>query len=191
MNYTAIILAGGKSSRMGEDKGLVLLDGKSMAEHLLQLFDYLMINSIIISNNPVYKQFNVPVYEDLIKEKGPLGGIYTGLSVTDTEKNIVVSCDVPCLSPRLIEILLSSSDNELITTLSFKGKSHPLIGIYSKLVKDNLLNEIQDGRLRVRDFVEKNHSKIIELDEMMFVDIERELQNVNTKEELKMIENGK
>lgn len=191
MNYTAIILAGGKSSRMGEDKGLVLLNGKPMVDYLLRLFDSLGIKSIIISNNPTYKQFNVPVYEDIIKEKGPLAGIYTGLSVTETEKNIVVSCDVPCVSSHLIEVLLSSSINELITILSFKGKLHPLIGVYSKSIKDNLLNDIQKNYLRVRDFVEKNHSKVVELDEMVFENLEQELQNVNTKKELNMIENGK
>lgn len=188
MKYTAIILAGGKSSRMGEDKGLVLLNGKPMVEHLMELFRSLSIDVIIISNNPVYERFNVPVFEDVIKEKGPLAGIYTGLLNVETEKNIIVSCDVPCLSSYLIEMLLSSSVDHLISVLSYQHKIHPLIGVYSKSLTVDLLKEIQDNNLRVADFVKKNQSNIVELDEQKF---EKEVYNINTKEELKMIEHGK
>lgn len=188
MNYTAIILAGGKSSRMGEDKGLVLLNGKPMVEYLLDLFRLLCVDVIIVSNNPVYKQFNVPVFEDVIKDKGPLAGIYTGLLQVETEKNIIVSCDIPCMSSHLIEMLLSSSVDHLISVLSYQNKIHPLIGIYSKSLTEDLLNEIQNNSLRVADFVKKHQSNIVKLEEEKF---EKELYNINTKEELKMIEHGK
>ena len=95
MKYTAIILAGGKSSRMGSDKGLVLLNGKPMISYIIEILKKMQIPIIIISNNENYKQFGLPVFADIIKEKGPLGGIYTGLKNSKTESNIIVSCDVP------------------------------------------------------------------------------------------------
>jgi len=190
MKLTAIILAGGKSSRMGTDKGLVLFNGKPMIEYLIAIFKSLDIPIIIIANNPIYNQFNVPVFEDLIKEKGPLSGIYTGLSNVETEKNIVISCDVPCVSNEMIEILIQSSKNEKITIVSYKNKIHPLIGIYSKELIDKLLSNLLSEKLKVRDLIDSVDSKIIELDELNLINIEKQLTNINTKVELKLIEDG-
>ena len=67
MKLSAIILAGGKSSRMGTDKGLVLFNGKPMVEYLIEIFRSLNIPTIIVANNSEYNQFDVPVFEDLIK----------------------------------------------------------------------------------------------------------------------------
>ncbi len=190
MKLTAIILAGGKSSRMGTDKGLVLFNGKPMIEYLIAIFKSLDIPIIIIANNPIYNQFNVPVFEDLIKEKGPLSGIYTGLSNVETEKNIVISCDVPCVSNEMIEILIQSSKNEKITIVSYKNKIHPLIGIYSKELIDKLLSNLLSEKLKVRDLIDSVDSKIIELDELNLINIEKQLTNINTKVELKLIVDG-
>ena len=79
---TGVILAGGKSSRMGFDKGLAILNGKPMIQYVIDVFEKLGLDIIIISNSPGYETFGYPIYNDLIPEKGPVGGIYTCLLYT-------------------------------------------------------------------------------------------------------------
>ncbi len=191
MNLTAIILAGGKSSRMGTDKGLVLVNGKPMVEYLLDLFNVFQIPTIIVTNNPIYKQFNVPIFEDLIKDKGPLAGIYTGLMNVETEKNIIVSCDIPGITLKIIDLLIQVSLGESPTIISYKGKKHPLIGVYPKNIKDDILKHIQDEKLKVTTCLEDLGVNIMELEHFNIKNTELKLRNINTKEELKFFENGK
>ncbi|MBI1837767.1 MAG: molybdenum cofactor guanylyltransferase [Flavobacteriia bacterium] len=190
MKYTAIILAGGKSSRMGTDKGLVLLNGKPMVSYLIDLFQSLNIPIILVANNEFYSQFDLPVYSDIIQEKGPLSGIYTGLKASQTEKNIIVSCDIPFLSQRIIELLLKENSNNLITVVQCGGKIHPLIGVYSKEIEAFLFESLTQNKLKVRSFIHELAVKIIDLDEEELDSVE-EVRNINTLNELKEIENGK
>jgi molybdopterin-guanine dinucleotide biosynthesis protein A len=191
MKYTAIILAGGKSSRMGSDKGLVLLNGKPMISYIIEILKKMQIPIIIISNNDVYKQFGLPVFTDVIKEKGPLGGIYTGLINSETESNIIVSCDVPFLSDRILGLLINKDNDYPISVVQSNGKTHPLIGVYSKKIVKKLFDTILMEKLKVRSFIEEFPLNIIELDKQEILEYENEIRNINTKEELKIIEYGK
>ena len=134
MNTTGIILAGGKSSRMGEDKGLALLNGKPMIQHIIEALENSVSDIIIISNNTAYSEFGYPVYSDIIKDKGPVGGIYTGLSHSNTDKNICLSCDVPLISSEFITWLLERSGDSNVTLPKHKNKVHQMIGVYQKSV---------------------------------------------------------
>ena len=191
MKYTAIILAGGKSSRMGSDKGLVLLNGKPMISYIIEILKKMQIPIIIISNNENYKQFGLPVFADIIKEKGPLGGIYTGLKNSKTESNIIVSCDVPFLSNRIIELLINKDNGYPISVVQSNGKTHPLIGLYSKKIVKKLFDTILLEKLKVRSFIEEFPLNTIELDKQEILEYENEIRNINTQEELKIIVYGK
>ena len=191
MKYTAIILAGGKSSRMGSDKGLVLLNGKPMISYIIEILKKMQIPIIIISNNENYKQFGLPVFADIIKEKGPLGGIYTGLKNSKTESNIIVSCDVPFLSNRIIELLINKDNGYPISVVQSNGKTHPLIGLYSKKIVKKLFETILMEKLKVRSFIDEFQLNTIELDKQEILEYENEIRNINTQEELKIIVYGK
>jgi len=184
MQATGIILAGGKSSRMGEDKGLVLLNGKPMIQYVIEALKEVVSNIIIISNNASYNKFGVPVYSDIIKYKGPVGGIYTGLYHSTTELNFCISCDVPMISSDFILWLLKRSGNASITLPMYKDKIHQMIGVYSKQVLSNF-----------KESTEKEHLKLSQVNKDMaceIIDIEKEyanfdeliFSNINTKNEL-------
>lgn len=184
MQATGIILAGGKSSRMGEDKGLVLLNGKPMIQYVIEALKEVVSNIIIISNNASYNKFCVPVYSDLIKDKGPVGGIYTGLYHSTTELNFCISCDVPMISSDFIFWLLNKSGNASITLPMYKDKIQQMIGVYSKQVLSNF-----------KESTEKEHLKLSQVNKDMaceIIDIEKEyanfdeliFSNINTKNEL-------
>jgi molybdenum cofactor guanylyltransferase len=184
MHATGIILAGGKSSRMGEDKGLVLLNGKPMVQYIIEALKEVVSEIIIISNNESYNKFGIPVYADIIKDKGPVGGIYAGLHHSKTQLNFCISCDVPMISSDFILWLLKRSGNASITLPMCEDKVHQMIGVYSKHVLSNF-----------KESIEKEHLKLSQVNKDMaceIIDIEKEyanfdeliFRNINTKDEL-------
>jgi molybdopterin-guanine dinucleotide biosynthesis protein A len=79
MELSGIILAGGKSSRMGQDKGLMLFRGKQMVQYSIELLNLFTSQILISSNNQEYNQFGFPVVSDIYKECGPIGGLHAAV----------------------------------------------------------------------------------------------------------------
>ncbi len=134
-----IILAGGKSSRMGEDKALLKLAGKTLTQHVYESMKPFINECLIISNNPDVQLENCRTIPDIIKDTGAIGGIYTGLKNSNAKYNLVISCDTPFIEPAILsELIDNKEDNEIIIT-KYLTQIHPLIGLYSK----DILNEIE------------------------------------------------
>src|SRR6478736_747967 len=112
---TCYILAGGKSSRMGTDKGLILLKDKSIIEYVIEIVKPLFKKVFIVSTNSDYSKFGLELIPDLIKEIGPAGGILTAMDHCETEIFFVVSCDMPFISSAAVEFLISESQQYQIT----------------------------------------------------------------------------
>ena len=107
-NITAFILAGGKGKRLTHKKSLIQIDKKPLI--LQTVIDLLSIFSKVIlvsDNRELYSFLDIPIYEDIIKNIGPLGGIYTGLNISKTDWNFFIACDMPFMNLDIIEILLS------------------------------------------------------------------------------------
>ena len=189
MHATGIILAGGKSSRMGEDKGLVLLNGKPMVQYIIEALKEVVSDIIIISNNESYTKFGIPVYADIIKDKGPVGGIYTGLYNSTTELNFCISCDVPMISSDFILWLLKRSGNASITLPMYKDKVHQMIGVYSKQVLSNFKESTEKGHLKLSQVNSDMACEIIDIEKEYANFDELIFSNINTKNELRSITN--
>ncbi|MDX2362292.1 MAG: molybdenum cofactor guanylyltransferase [Crocinitomicaceae bacterium] len=186
MNTTGIILAGGKSSRMGSDKGLLPFSGIPMIQHLIQELEQLNLPILIISNNADYKRFGYPVIEDIIKEKGPVGGIYTALTATSTEMNVILSCDAPFVKKELIKNLIDASENHDVTVSSYNNKLHPLIGVYKKSSLNTFEESLKNDQLRLREVIDLLNTNIVDFSAESIDD--RMFNNINTKDELKELE---
>ncbi|MGB0882066.1 MAG: molybdenum cofactor guanylyltransferase [Vicingaceae bacterium] len=181
MKFTAIILAGGKSSRMGEDKGIMFLEGKPMVQHIIEVVKPLTEKIIIISNNNKYSQFGYPVFEDITKGKGPLAGILTGLQYSTTDKNLILSCDVPFVNKKLLDLLITNSENSDVVIPEKEDRTHQLIGIYDKSCIPTFKRELANNRLKMKLAIKKLNYKIIDanqIDAQVFY-------NINTKEDAK------
>jgi len=179
MRITAIILAGGKSSRMGQDKGLMFLDEKPMVQYIIDTVKPLVQEIIISSNNKEYEQFGYPVFQDLIKSKGPLAGIYTGLNHSKSDKNIVISCDVPYVSKELINLLIEQSEGSQITIPEKEGKTHQLIGVFSKSCSESFKNAIENNELKAKTVFEKLNLNIVDANQFE----NKIFTNINTKDD--------
>ncbi len=184
MNVTGIILAGGKSSRMGEDKGLMLIEGIPMVEYIINVFKSLNIPILIISNNEKYQQFGLPVFPDLVHEKGPAGGIMTALSNTKTQTNFIVSCDTPFITKELILFLLKKHQNSQITYPVHENRAHPLIGVYEKDTDHFFQESIEVGELKLMSILKKAKTNRVNLPSSIFLNEKNCLANINTREEL-------
>jgi len=130
---TGIILAGGKSSRMGVNKSFLKLGNQTIVERITVLMKSIFKGVIIITNTPAeYAFLQLPLYEDIYKEKGPLGGIHSGLTYSKTEKNFVISCDTPLMTKEMIEHIANYKTEKPITFCEAAGYHQPLAGVYSK-----------------------------------------------------------
>src|SRR5688572_3972636 len=106
-HITALVLAGGKSSRMGMEKGFVRFHEKKLIDHVLDNVRSVVNEVIIVSNNNIYHQYGYPVRNDIYKDCGPLGGIYAGLMYSKSDWNLVLGCDMPFAGPEFLKYLIS------------------------------------------------------------------------------------
>ncbi len=180
MKITAIILSGGKSSRMGEDKGLMSLDGKPMAMHVINTVKPLVDDIMIISNQEGYDLFGYRVYSDLIKNAGPLAGIYTGLKHTKTDKNIVLSCDVPFVTKEVLVELINNCKDQDVTICENDGRTHQLIGVYNKSCADYFKQELANNQRKIKLAIQKLNFKIVNLNHFD----KRIFNNINSRNDI-------
>ena len=178
---TAIILAGGKSSRMGSEKGLIPYQGSPFVRHIISAVEPLADHILIVTDNPAYNEFGFERIEDRFKERGPLSGLYSGLEASSTAYNIVLSCDIPLITSELLRKLLDGKKEEAdIVHLKVSGKVMPLIALYHKRCSatcEFLLNKNERRLLALRD-----HHTVIDIeipDELTYQGM-----NINTKDEL-------
>jgi len=145
---TAAILAGGKSSRFGSNKALALWQGNSLMEVIItQLMPYFE-DIVIISNSPeIYSDYPVRHAEDLLKQKGPLGGIHAALSVSLSEYVFILACDMPYLSEGLIEYMKRGIRKKLpgAATACRGDFLEPFHGFYSRSLIPEIETSVHRG----------------------------------------------
>ena len=129
---SAIILAGGKSERMGQDKALMPYLGRTLIEHVLNAVNKIVADVVIVAD--ISDKFglspSVRVIGDLYPDKGPLGGLITGLRFAGEGSHFVVACDMPFIQPELISYLLSRiGDHDAVIPKS-NERLQPLCAVY-------------------------------------------------------------
>lgn len=181
-NLSCIILAGGESSRMGEDKGLKLFKNQALVTYSIQLAKKLCKTIYISTNNPEYKQFGYPLLTDIIHGKGPMGGIYSGLTASETNWNLLLPCDTPYLQAEmLLEMENHFQSHKIVVPKSIDGRIHPLVGFYHKDLLPILQNHLNSNRLKILGLLNETstyYHTIAQKDSSFFL-------NLNTVEELK------
>ncbi|MFD1162001.1 MULTISPECIES: molybdenum cofactor guanylyltransferase [Hwangdonia] len=186
-DITGIILAGGKSSRMGTDKGFLRLNNKPFVQYSIEALKPLVSEIIIVSDDLNYDVFGLKRVNDITKNAGPMAGICSGLEASSTDYNLILSCDIPLINSEILKKLIDAVDaNSEIIQIENQGKTMPLIALYKRHIKDTFNGFLQKGERRLRVAVKACISKNIKLEKAH----EFSTMNVNTKEELKQIENA-
>ncbi|MGK0234245.1 MAG: molybdopterin-guanine dinucleotide biosynthesis protein A [Psychroserpens sp.] len=185
-NITGVILAGGKSSRMGTDKGFLKLNGKLFIEHIIAVLTPFVSEIIIVSNHPEYDNFKVKRVPDFVENAGPLAGVYSGLLASKTENNLVLSCDIPLINSEILaELVRQIDDVSEIIQIESNGKTMPLISVYNKSCETVFSSLLNQGERRLRFAVNQCKVKNILLNKEQ----EKRVSNINTPEQLKEIRN--
>ena len=192
LDFTVAIVAGGKSSRMGTDKSFVPLLGKPMIEHVLErVTDLGQRATIVITNQPEsYAYLGLPVYEDVIRDKGSLGGIYSALAYSETGHTLALACDMPFLNPDLLRYMVALNDRDHggpYDVIVPRAEGHPqgLHALYSKNCLEPIRDRIDQDRLKVIGFHDQVRTRYIDPPEYARLDPHGlSFHNVNTPDEL-------
>jgi len=132
-DITGVILTGGKSTRMGSNKSLLTIGGITVIERVVNLMKELFNSVILITNQPEeYSFLNVPMHEDIYQGIGPLAGIHSALLNSITEKNFIISCDIPLMTYEVIKYMVEFPTTKPITIAKADNFIQQLCGIYSK-----------------------------------------------------------
>jgi len=182
---TTYIICGGKSSRMGSDKASMLFNEQSFLSHIIKACSKLDAPIKLVSSLTQHKNLEYSIVPDLKKEKGPVCGITSALSETNTSLNLILSCDIPLIKYNLISWLINQhSANYDVTIISHMSKKMPLIGVYnascSKIFKTHLKNQ----QLKLMNVLNDLKVNYVEVPKKWSLQI----TNINTLEDLKAVQ---
>ncbi|RME84007.1 MAG: molybdenum cofactor guanylyltransferase [Caldilineae bacterium] len=184
---TALILAGGASSRMGTNKALLELDGIPLIERVLAVVTTLTPDILIVTNDPgPYRYLNLPTVADREPGQGPLMGLYSGLLAAHGELALLVACDMPFLQRSVLEYLLTGAEGfDVIMPYSEDGL-HPLCAVYRRRTcLPAIAHALAERKRKMIAFLDEVRVRRVGLSELRPLDPDGlSLMNVNTPEDL-------
>ncbi|NYB74563.1 molybdenum cofactor guanylyltransferase [Sedimentibacter hydroxybenzoicus DSM 7310] len=185
---TAIILAGGKSSRMGFDKQLLKINERSLMDRMIQKLSREFEEIIIVTNKPeLYIGLSHKITKDILKDMGALGGIHAGLSHSSSSLAFVAACDMPNINMEYVRYLKDrlNDNNSLGCVTKFGDWIEPFCSFYSVELIKNIGKYLESGRRSVHGLIKDvNISYIEEKDARKFSPNWDMFLNLNTREDL-------
>lgn len=197
---SCIILCGGQSRRMGQDKGSMIIQDKPMIKHILSTLNHHIDEAIIVLNDKSrvdrYSEFinsndysyQITFLEDKIKNKGPLPGIMTGLGKINSNYALVLPCDSPYVSEKYIETIFSQIDVNYQAIVPYHDEtnrlktSEPLHSIYKKEIIADIEKLVNDDILHIKGLIEKIDTKFVLIDNKKIE--KKEFINLNRPEDI-------
>ncbi|MDR1816146.1 MAG: molybdenum cofactor guanylyltransferase [Clostridiales Family XIII bacterium] len=163
---TAVVLAGGRSRRMGTDKALLLLDGMTLIEHAVEKFRAsIAFDEILISANrpEAYAFLGLPVVPDRFPGDGPLAGMQACLETAKNEYVSFVPCDAPRIPPGLPAWLLKKAQGHDAACPVFRERPEPLLSCVRKTALPAISNALSAGERRAADVFARLDTAYIDL----------------------------
>ena len=182
---SAVILAGGNSSRMKTNKALLMLEGQTILQIIINQLSSFFDEILIISNTPeLYLPLKLPVYSDIFLNQGPLAGIHSGLRHMSKPHGFFLACDMPFFSPVLAMELLSDL-KEYQAVVPQKGKYlQPLHAAYRKDCLPQIENVLREReRPKIISFYELINIKYLDFNQRPDQEWDQIFFNVNTPED--------
>lgn len=183
---TGIVLAGGRSTRMGRDKASLPWGGGTLLEMVLARLVPVCTELIVVSNVPREAGQGVRIVPDSYVQCGPLAGIHAGLTTAACEYAFVVACDMPYLDTAAVRFSLEAAVGYDAAVPCIDGRYHPLHGVYRKTCLPLITKRLEEGRHRVQELYVSLCLRTITGEELACFDSElRMLRNWNTPEDMK------
>jgi len=186
---TSIILAGGKSSRLGRDKALQAIGDKSLLQWVIDRLIILSSEIIVVTAHgkaiPCSSATRIKTVADIYPSKSPLVGIYSGLMASASPRAIVVGCDMPFLSVGLLKYMAQICSNFDIVIPQIEDKLEPLCAVYSKNCVAPIRWLLEQNELKISRLFTLVKAKYVEKDEINRFDPEHlSFFNINSKTDL-------
>lgn len=183
MEAGAILLSGGKSSRMGTNKALLPISEQPNIERMAALLKPHFDKLILVTNNPEdYRFLKLTTVSDYYPGKGPLAGIHAGLLESQHEINVVAACDMPFVSAELaVKMVELIGDYDAVVPV-INGKQHPLFSVFKKKTASVLEESIQHDQLRMKHVFDRMNVRYITEEDLQMFDsrqLERIFFNMN------------
>lgn len=180
-DITGFVLAGGRSRRMGADKALLGPPGNTLLERTARSVMEAAGNVTVIGDPARYAFLGLATVPDIRPGLGPLGGIVTGLTVSGTEWNLFVACDMPAIDAAFLEWLIAQTFQEspvpdCAVPVSASGPE-PLCALYHVRTLSALRDSLDRNILRMRDVVASLQTKWLDVPE------HGKFRNINTPED--------
>lgn len=185
-----VILAGGLSTRYGQDKAFLQIDGVPLIERVVEKMKKVFTRVILVTNQKrEFEYLELPMVEDLIKGLGPIGGIYTGLSSISEQAGFFVACDMPLLHKGLIRYMVEVIDNHAAAVPSVGKWIEPLYALYAQSCLGPIKGLIDEKCYQVRLLYNLVPVRYVREDEIKrFCSPDEAFLNINTPEEFARIE---
>ncbi|MBW1690486.1 MAG: molybdenum cofactor guanylyltransferase [Deltaproteobacteria bacterium] len=187
---TGVILAGGLSTRYGQDKAFLQIGGVPLIERIVEEMLSIFTRVILVTNQKRdFEYLELPMIEDLIKGLGPIGGIYTGLSSISEQVGFFVACDMPLLHEGLIRYMVDLIENHAAVVPSVGPWVEPLHAVYARSCLSPIKGLIDEKRYQVRLFYDLVPVRYVREDEIrLFCPPDEAFLNINTPEEFAKIQ---
>ena len=190
LSVTGVILAGGKSRRMGENKALMRLGDDSLIGHVIRCMRPITDELLLVTNSPTeYAHLDVSMHGDILPGAGALGGIYTGLTRASHDTVLCVACDSPFLNSNLLVYLVSIlRDYDAVMPYTHRNKAQitlqTLCAAYAKRCLPIIASMLEESELRVHALQERAHIKRVSPEVWQAFDPEgMSFFNINTPED--------
>lgn len=195
-----IILCGGRSTRMGKDKGSLLFKGKPMIIHTLNVVKEVADEIIVVLRDPeqvneysemLKSENNILIVTDLSKDQGPLIGILTGLLNINSEYAQVLPCDSPCITKEFILNMFNAIEDtnfEAVIPIWEDGHIEPLHSIYTKSSLKTIEKLIKNGKRDVSSIINNLNVKLIDINEVDKTKMS--FKNINTIKDINSLNNN-
>jgi molybdopterin-guanine dinucleotide biosynthesis protein A len=183
MKAAAIILSGGKSSRMGTNKALLKINEKTNIERISDRLKPLFDDIILVTNDlEQYEFLGLKIVSDQFPGMGPLAGVHAGLNASEYETNVIVACDMPFVSGELAQALVDKSSDYDAVIPVINGKQQPLFAVFQKRAAIEVEQCIKQERLRMKHLLDRLNVLYVtekDLEINSSLDLERVFFNMN------------
>jgi len=184
---SGVILAGGKSRRMGgSPKALLPFGGRSLIEHIAETLRSVLPDCLVVTNTPeLYASLGLPMVGDVFPEGGSLGGIYSGLRAASGDAALCVACDMPFLSAPLVAYLAGRANEADVVIPDAAGELQTLHAVYGKVCLLPMERRLRAGQLKVVGFFDDVRVLRVPADAVeRVIDPAIAFMNLNTPEDL-------
>jgi molybdopterin-guanine dinucleotide biosynthesis protein A/molybdopterin converting factor small subunit len=181
----AVVLAGGRSSRMGRPKALLPFDGTPLIVHIVGALRALFDEVVVVSaSGQLLPDLHVKLVHDEVPYQGPVGGITYGLRASECDAAFVTSCDSAFLNRDLITHLISQVPEHDVVVPRWEGRFQPLHAVYRRTVVPLLEEQLSRGELRPVFLFDRVRTRVVEPDEIRRFDPEgASFFNMNTPDD--------